>query len=230
MRSNLRGFSRVSVMGVVQQPFAVLLDVKGRLPLTLERQHPNPTMITILLALSLFVYLLSLLPRRRLTNDECGAACAIAATDNDEDIVLSMVEEKGEGDEAAEVVDLPRLGSPNYWRFSAKVAHVVKSKMGLPKATEANRMVALELVSKELLARHVRKCDVYKFQPLAVDLVFMPTKYDVTAARCRDSRQYRERLREMNPVRTWGDWLRSRIPFADGPWTLDGPGLSYSRG
>lgn len=186
-------------------------------------------MITIVIAfLTVFMALWITRPRRRLTNDDAGGEAAIDATDTDVEVVMVRMEVEGT-DEPGELI-LPKIGTPNYYRFAAKVAHVVKSKMGLPKATEANRMVALELVSKELLQRDVRKCDIYKFQPLAVDLVFMPTKYDVGAARLRGSRAYRERLQDMQPVVSWGDWLRCKMPFSRCGWARDGPGLAYSRG
>lgn len=141
------------------------------------------------------------------TSTECLALEAIKGTDGDEDFELERDEQVAERDEEGRIkapskvpVILPKLGSPNYYRFAAKVAHVVKAKMGLPKANEANRLVALELVSKELIARDVRKVDVHKFQAIAVDLVFMPTKYDVSAFTIRESRVFADRLDQMTVV------------------------------
>lgn len=188
-----------------------------------------PTVFPISVALCSYLVWISL-PKRRFTNDEKRGVLAIESTDNDDTIVGVVVREEVEGTEEPGELILPKVGTPNYFRFAAKVAHEVKSKMGLPRATEANRIVALELVSKELMRRDVRKCDVHRFQAIAVDLVFMPTKYDVNAARLRNSRAYRERLQEMHPVQSWGDWLRGKMPFGRQPWALDGPGLSYSRG
>jgi len=183
--------------------------------------------VSILITIIAFLVWVSR-PRRRLTNDEGGGARAINATDDDDEMVMVRMECEGTGGDGELI--LPKIGTPNYFRFAAKVAHEVKSKMGLPKTTEANRLVALELVSKELMRRDVRKCDVHKFQAISVDLVFMPTKYDVTAARLRNTRAYRERLQEMHPVESWGEWLRGKMPLSGRGWALEGPGLSYSRG
>jgi len=206
----------------------------------LDRQqnppHPANMIITtiIIFFTSIFALWVSR-PRRRLTSVDEASELAVASHDNDDDFELA------EEVALAGVLDidvqprkiLPRLGTPNYWRFAAKVAHAVKCKMGLPKQSEANRLVALELVSKELLARSVRKCDVHRFQSVAVDLVFMPTRYDVMASQMRSSYAYKERLLEMQvgATRTWCEWLGRLLPFRR--WEQEvqaAPGLQYSRG
>lgn len=94
---------------------------------------------------------------------------------------------------------LPKIGTPNYYRFASKIARVVKCKMGLPRPTEANRLVAYELVSKELKANDVRAVDICKFQAIAVDMVFIPTKYDVLANQIRGSHAVAKRMEELRP-------------------------------
>lgn len=184
----------------------------------------------------------------RLTNVSKEARSAICAHDDDADYECEVEGEASDGHPDAvdlaqvlppgakpepPVLILPKIGTPNYFRFAAKVAHTVKCKMGLPTASQANRLVAMELVSKELLARSVRKCDVHRFQGVAVDLVFMPTKYDILASQLRTSRSYKERLTELQvgSIRTWGEWVSSCNPF--GGWEAEvgrSSGLRYSRG
>lgn len=77
----------------------------------------------------------------------------------------------------------PRIadGEAKYMRFAALVAREVKCKMGLPKRTKANWIVATELVNKVLADRDVRKVDRAHFAPLATQMVFIPTRFDVVA-------------------------------------------------
>lgn len=86
-----------------------------------------------------------------------------------------------------------------YKRVCGHLARCVKAKMGLPKQTEANRLVALELISKELEEMGVRKSERCKFIPLALVLVFIPTEHDLVGRRvglCAESRRRTKAMHE----------------------------------
>jgi hypothetical protein len=91
----------------------------------------------------------------------------------------------------------PPLTGANYYKFAQLLAREVKVKLGCAKPTQANRLVAHELVNKAMEARDVRKCDRHKFLPLAVDMVFIPDKWAVAAAEFRKSAAVADRLLEM---------------------------------
>jgi len=230
-------------------PTCLIVGMTGKEPTT------PPTMLTIMIYFAMLAYVSFLLyawrSKSRLTSVMREAKTAIAAHDDDDDYecevevvavgddvlagagALHEVAPTPQAVDGAPLLILPKIGTPNYFRFAAKVAHTVKCKMGLPKTSEANRMVAVELVSKELLARNVRKCDVHRFQSVAVDLVFMPTKYDLLASQLRVSRSYKERLVEMQAgsIRSWEEWIRGCNPFRS--WESEvgmSAGLRYSRG
>lgn len=128
----------------------------------------------------------------------------ISIIDSDDTAEVPVDEENMERDEegkytAAALAQPPPVPTnprdPNYKRFACRIAREVRVKMGLPSRTEANRLVAVELVSKALLAHNVRKTDIFKFQTLAADMVFLPTIWDQMAIEDRHSEAYRERLK-----------------------------------
>jgi hypothetical protein len=158
-----------------------------------------------------------------ITRDGALAMSAIDSDDVDKPLVGGDVVFAEDHEEYQDA--LPKIGTPNYFRFASKIARVVKCKMGLPRPTEANRLVAYELVSKELKANDVRAVDVCKFQAIAVDMVFIPTKYDVLANQIRGSHAIARRMDEMRPrgSRFWNGLAR---------WIAGTPeveGLRYTR-
>lgn len=98
-------------------------------------------------------------------------------------------------------------GLKPYMALAGITARMVKVKMGVPKDTPANRMVAWELCGKELVARNVRKCDVAKFQSLAHRLVFVPSKWDVLIEEAMASDEVAERLAPRFGRRSFWSWF-----------------------
>lgn len=94
-----------------------------------------------------------------------------------------------------------------YMAFSGMVARVVKVRMGVPKDTPANRIVAWELCGKELAARNVRKCDTAKFQSLSHRLVFIPSKWDVFIDEAMKSDEVLNRLAPQAGRRGFWSWF-----------------------
>lgn len=118
--------------------------------------------------------------------------------------VLDAVDEEPGEDKSEDAP--PRATGPNLYRFAAVLARDVRLKMGLPKPTEANRMVAWELLMKACEARDVRKVDRLRFAIIAVDMVFVPNSLDVLAAEIRRSVVLSERLAAADPKVPW--WKR----------------------
>jgi len=87
------------------------------------------------------------------------------------------------------------------------IARVVKVRMGVPKDTAANRIVAWELCGKELVARNVRKCDIAKFQSLSHRLVFIPSKWDRLIDEAMASDEVVERMAPPLSKRSFWAWL-----------------------
>lgn len=98
-----------------------------------------------------------------------------------------------EGDEYDEIRRMAEMGATvkvvpmetnrQFYRFAAVVAREVKARMGTPTMSAANWMVAHDLVQKVLAEKDVRKVDRAIFAPLACQMVFVPTKFDVHAAK-----------------------------------------------
>lgn len=99
------------------------------------------------------------------------------------------------------------VGLRPYMALAGIIARMVKVKMGVPKDTPANRIVAWELCGKELVARNVRKCDIAKFQSLSHRLVFVPSKWDVLIEEAMASDEVAERLAPQSGRRGFWSWL-----------------------
>jgi len=97
----------------------------------------------------------------------------------------------------------------NRYRFSAKVARIVKAKMGTPKHSTANLATARDIARKYMEDVHVRRVDQAVYLPLAVTLVFVPDRYEVEAARFGNSWTVGDRLAEAEggSVGLWQRWL-----------------------
>nr|WPR18272.1 MAG: RNA-dependent RNA polymerase [Chemarfal virus 123] len=106
----------------------------------------------------------------------------------------------------------PAPKGPNLFRFAAVLAGDVKRKLGsVPKPTEANRLVAWDLLNKACEARDVRKVDRLRFMQVAVDMVFIGDALDVQMTRCRRSLVVQDRMADVGGALTWGEWVRSRL-------------------
>lgn len=121
----------------------------------------------------------------------------------DEDALVRDLEARG-----GKVVVIPPELSRRFHRFSAVVAREVKAKMGTPTLSAANWLVAHDLVQKVLAEKHVRKVDRAIFAPLACQMVFVPTKFDVYAAEFLRSNAVADRQNEFmgSKKRSW--WER----------------------
>lgn len=98
-------------------------------------------------------------------------------------------------------------------RFARILASDVKLKLGsMPRPTEANRLVAHELIVKSMIARDVRKVLRLEFAQLAVPLVFLPDSTDIAVSRLVTSRDVSDLLYEVekgDAVSLW-EWLTTR--------------------
>ncbi len=113
------------------------------------------------------------------------------------------------------VTALKPEGQRQFYRFAAVVAREVKNRMGCPKRTPANWLVAQDLVQKVLAEKHVRKVDRHVFAPLATQMVFVPTKYDVMGRKFAQSCEVAMREAEFDGTRL--SWWRRLFGVA-GTW------------
>lgn len=111
----------------------------------------------------------------------------------------------------------PRARGADLTRFAAVLAGDVKMRLGTcPKPTEANRLVAWDLLNKACVARDVRKVDRMRFCQVAIEMVFLPDSLDVEMHKMRRSYAVRDRLAAMK----CGDGPLDRILeylFGSGP-------------
>lgn len=116
---------------------------------------------------------------------------------NEDELVAAAKEALARGGSVKSLVpDADR----QYYRFAAVVAREVKNRMGCPKRSAANWLVAHDLVQKVLAERHVRKVDRIKFAPLATQMVFVPTRFDVMARKFAESAEVASREAEFEGV------------------------------
>jgi len=139
---------------------------------------------------------------------------------------VKAVDDACEDDEGAEVVEagVPVAGRR---RFASHVANVVRARIGgTPRRTEANRLMVQKMVRDYMKERCVRESHMPLHAPLACSLVFVPTKYEVEAAKFEATAVADERS---DDVRGWGRFVPS------GAWGFLGfskfkAGLGYSSG
>lgn len=97
-------------------------------------------------------------------------------------------------------------------RVVRRAAACVRAKIGLPKRSEANYLVVRKLVVEYLeTIPDLRKVHYLKIVPLAVELVFVPTKYDIEARDFAGSSFVVERRADYHAdraveVQGWGPW------------------------
>lgn len=136
-----------------------------------------------------------------------NGALLIDAVDADGDSGAGV---DGDGVVCTSVVDGVVLEEGNlrsYMAFAGIVARIVKVRMGVPKDSAANRIVAWELCGKELTVRNVRKCDMAKFQSLAHKLVFIPSKWDRLIEEALGSDEVIDRCNPPGGRRGFWSWL-----------------------
>jgi hypothetical protein len=94
-------------------------------------------------------------------------------------------------------------------KFAARLARVIKAKMGTPRHTVANVAVARDIARKYMEELHVRRVDMAVHLPMAVKLVFVPDRYEVEAERFASSWAVGQRLEEAKPQNRglWQVWL-----------------------
>lgn len=164
----------------------------------------------------------------RVTQPDCKAREALESVDTAgawDDVVprvdiavggerYGTVEEERDAIEQGGLVKLfDPESQKNFTRFAAVVAREVKAKMGTPAHTAANWLVAQDLVQKVLAEKHVRKVDRCVFAPLATQMVFVPTIYDVHGRQFMHSKPVRERqLAFEMRGRTWWQFLTGKQP------------------
>lgn len=139
------------------------------------------------------------------------------------DACIAAIDSAYEYEESSETAP-PAPKGPNLFRFAAVLAGDVKRKLGsVPKPTEANRLVAWDLLNKACEARDVRIVDRLRFMQVAVDLVFIGDQTDVMMTRVRRSLAVQDRLSELSSELSWGERIRDSIFGAT-------PGLRFRSG
>jgi hypothetical protein len=108
--------------------------------------------------------------------------------------------------------------APGIAGFAAVLALDVQHKMGPdPKPTDANRVVAWELLMKACVARDVRKADRVRLCTYAREMIFMPSNDLVLALEMRSSQAVARRL--ARPHLKTPSWIKALMGWtqAEGP-------------
>ena len=114
-------------------------------------------------------------------------------------------------------------------RFAAFVARQAKAEFGLPKRTEANRLVVQKFCRDFMREHGVRATHISHLLPIAVELTFVPTESDVFAAKLRGTHTLAVREHEAG---TWGHALYGGVGQRVMHWlglNVRRQGLSFSK-
>lgn len=109
--------------------------------------------------------------------------------------------------------DIPVIGdlAMTYGRWAARLANEYKLKFGIPKRTEANRLVAREWLHKHLRSRNTRYQHMRSVIPLALELCFLKDSLDLEVeALMLDPSVVRRAQQSVQPYwqrKTWAAWL-----------------------
>lgn len=108
--------------------------------------------------------------------------------------------------------DIPVLDSLaiTYGRWAARLANEYKLKFGIPKRTEANRLVAREWLHKRLSSRNTRYQHMRSVIPLALELCFLKDSLDLEVEELMlDPSVVRRAQQSVQPYwqrTTWAAW------------------------
>lgn len=91
------------------------------------------------------------------------------------DDVLSIVQQSAEEKEELSEAYVAAVGgeSKGYARWACRLASEFKLEYGIPKRTEANRLMVREVLYKRLAKRNTRHRHMRSVLPLAIELVFL---------------------------------------------------------
>lgn len=112
----------------------------------------------------------------------------------------------------ADESDIPVLDNlaMTYGRWAARLANEYKLKFGIPKRTQANRLVAREWLHKRLASRNTRYQHMRSVIPLAVELCFLKDELDLDIERLMlDPSVVRRAQQSVEPYwqkTTWAAW------------------------
>lgn len=101
-------------------------------------------------------------------------------------------------------------------KAARRAAAHVRSKIGLPKMSEANRLVAGRLIRDFLSDSGVRPSHIVAIEPIALFLVFLPRREDILGKQLEHSMLMVERQAEYNGywfslVRSWFWWNKVEL-------------------
>lgn len=104
------------------------------------------------------------------------------------------IQEPPEGDGVVEPL-LDNMGSVKCRHRAARLAAAhVRSKIGLPKRSEANDLVVARLARDFLVERGVRPTHIQRIAPIALEFVYIPNDDDIFAAQLRQTRAVLEQV------------------------------------
>lgn len=121
--------------------------------------------------------------------------------------------------EAAQVdeSDIPVIGdlAMTYGRWAARLANEFKLRFGIPKRTEANRLVAREWLHKQLRSRNTRYQHMRSVIPLALELCFLKDSLELEVETLMlDPSVVRRAQQSVQPYwqrKTWAAWLADNL-------------------
>jgi hypothetical protein len=128
------------------------------------------------------------------------------------DAFMAVVEEANNKDEDIPVLD--NLAA-TYTRWAARLANEYKLRFGIPKRTEANRLVAREWLHKQLSAKNTRYQHMRAVIPVAVEMCFLKDESDLEVDRMMlHPSMVRRAHQSVKPYwehTTWAGWFADKI-------------------
>lgn len=98
----------------------------------------------------------------------------------------------------------------NYSRWAARIAVEFKLEYGIPKRTEANRIMVRDVLHKRLKQRNTRLAHMKAVLPLAIEMCFLKDRYDLSLEELMVQPAVVERAqRSVVPYWEQGSWISS---------------------
>lgn len=133
--------------------------------------------------------------------------------------------------DVVEVKNHRRVATNGRKFYESAVVSEIKNKLGLPKVTEANKLVVRRMAHNIMMKQGLRPTHIRQSIEKVVAGVFIPDRYDVESAKMLSSNvvaDLREEVIEAGPRNGWSvicDWARfglrrrgaSRVPPVTGP-------------
>jgi hypothetical protein len=125
----------------------------------------------------------------------CGLDCPVELPVSHADVIMKLE-------------DIPRV--------AGTYAAIARCELNIIDKDTATVLVVRQFLSRTMKARDMRIVDINKVLPYAVQLSFLPTKYEVLARNMTLMRSYQERLEEAQPKytrsRPWlFNWLGTKV-------------------